>query len=116
MLVDGHNDLYQTLNENYPFLSNETLHRLIRSYGLMTTNIFGDADTIESLGIDSGSGLYEKEVKYLIEKEWARFSDDILYRRSKLGLTLPDEGLIKLNSYLDNYFHKNEKSARETAA
>ena len=116
MLVDGHNDLYQTLYENYPFLTNETLHRLIRSYGLMTTNIFGDTDSIESLGIDFGSGLYEKEVKYLIEKEWARFSDDILYRRSKLGLTLPDEGLIKLNSYLDNYFHKNEKSARETAA
>ena len=71
---------------------------------------------IEALSKSSQNLRKLPEVKYLIEKEWARFSDDILYRRSKLGLTLPDEGLIKLNSYLDNYFHKNEKSARETAA
>jgi len=116
MSVDGHLDLFKILNEKYPFLANQTIKRLIRSYGLLSSHVFGDAKELESLGIDFGSDLYEKEVKYLIDEEWARTSDDILFRRSKLGLVLSKEGLKKLNSYLDSYFQNNKISDKVTTA
>ncbi len=101
--VDGQLALKNKLHANYPFFSEDTIKRLVRSYGTITLDIFGDADSLESLGEDLGSGLHEKEVVYLIENEWARTADDILFRRSKLGLIIPKEGLKKLNLFLEAY-------------
>tara|TARA_B100000959_G_scaffold277433_1_gene333981 strand:- start:74 stop:1612 length:1539 start_codon:yes stop_codon:yes gene_type:complete len=112
MSFDGQSDLFRMLNEKYPFLSKQTLERLVRSYGLLSLNIFGDSEDLESLGVDFGSGLYEKEVKYLVNEEWALTSDDILFRRSKLGLILPEKGLKELNSYLDKYFQNAQISEK----
>ena len=66
-------------------------------------DIFGDAENLESLGEDFGAGLYEMEVKHLLEKEWAKSAEDILFRRSKLGLIMPEMGLKKLNLSLEAY-------------
>lgn len=112
MPVDGQTNLVKILNKQYPFLSKQTIQRLVRSYGLLSSSIYGNAKNLESLGEHFGSGLYEKEVKYLIEKEWACNSDDILFRRSKLGLILSNEGLQKLNLYLDNYFQNTKISEK----
>ncbi|HIE78925.1 MAG TPA: glycerol-3-phosphate dehydrogenase, partial [Candidatus Thioglobus sp.] len=101
--VDGQLALKNKLHANYPFFSEDTIKRLVRSYGTITLDIFGDADSLESLGEDFGSGLHEKEVIYLIENEFARTSDDILFRRSKLGLIIPKEGLNQLNLFLEAY-------------
>ena len=106
--VDGQLALKNKLHENYPFFSEDTIKRLVRSYGTITLDIFGDADSLESLGEDFGSGLHEKEVIYLIENEFARTSDDILFRRSKLGLIIPKEGLNQLNLFLENYHKVNQ--------
>ena len=54
--------------------------------------LLGDADKIADLGRDFGAGLYEKEVRYLIDTEFARTAEDILWRRTKLGLAMsPNE-------------------------
>ena len=47
-----------------------------------------------------GADLSEREVRYLIENEWARTSDDILWRRTKLGLRFDADGRARLNAWL----------------
>ena len=101
--VDGQLALKNKLHANYPFFSEDTIKRLVRSYGTISFEIFGDAKNLESLGEDFGAGLYELEVKHLLEKEWARSAEDILFRRSKLGLIMPEMGLKKLNLSLEAY-------------
>ena len=83
---------------------------MVRSYGTISFDIFGDAEHIDSLGKHFGSGLYEREVAYLIQEEWARTSDDILFRRSKLGLSYSKDEVKKLNQHLDDFFKANSQS------
>ena len=76
--------------------------RLARSYGTLTRQILGDAKTEGELGAHFGANLYEAEVNYLIEQEWAMTSEDILWRRSKLGLRMKAEEVEKLDQWLEN--------------
>ena len=101
--VDGQLDLENKIQMRYPFLTKETIKRLVRSYGTISFDIFGDAENIDSLGRDFGSGLYEKEVVYLVQNEWARTSEDILFRRSKLGLSLTKNEKQRLDEFLEKY-------------
>ena len=59
---------------------------LFRRYGLDVHRLVDGADTLADLGHHFGAGLYEAEVRWLVEREWARTSEDILWRRTKLGL------------------------------
>jgi glycerol-3-phosphate dehydrogenase len=59
---------------------------LALAYGTRIDRLLGSAARIEDLGRDLGAGLTEREVDYLVREEWARSADDILWRRSKLGL------------------------------
>jgi glycerol-3-phosphate dehydrogenase len=111
--VDGQLDLQNKLQKKYPFLTQETLKRLVRSYGTISFNIFGDAEHIDSLGKHFGSGLYEREVTYLIQEEWARTSDDILFRRSKLGLSFSRDEIKNLDQYLDDFFKANSHTKND---
>ncbi|MFL4975062.1 MAG: glycerol-3-phosphate dehydrogenase [Microvirga sp.] len=69
-----------------PWLPLQLARRLARAYGTRVTRLLGAAGAMADLGADLGEGLTEREVAYLIEQEWARSADDILWRRSKLGL------------------------------
>jgi glycerol-3-phosphate dehydrogenase len=71
------------------FLSEAQAQRLVGAYGSRISDVLGEAKTREDLGQAFGPELTEAEVRYLMTKEWARFPDDILWRRSKLGLTMP---------------------------
>ena len=62
---------------------------MVAAYGSRLVSILGDAKSKEDLGPAFGPDLTGAEVRYLMQKEWARFPDDILWRRSKLGLTMP---------------------------
>jgi len=55
------------------------------------TMILGDATNIDQLGMNYGYGLTDAELDYLRREEWAVTSEDILWRRTKLGLHLPPE-------------------------
>jgi glycerol-3-phosphate dehydrogenase len=71
------------------FLSEDQARRLVGAYGLNVKAILGDAKDRGDLGAAFGPELTGAEVRYLMKNEWARFPDDILWRRTKLGLTMP---------------------------
>src|SRR4051812_22896179 len=71
------------------FLSEDHARRLVSAYGSNVKAILGDARERGDLGPAFGPELTGAEVRYLMANEWARFPDDILWRRSKLGLTMP---------------------------
>jgi glycerol-3-phosphate dehydrogenase len=75
--------------ERWRFLDEAQAQRLVAAYGTRLEAVLGDAKSGADLGPDFGPELTGAEVRYLMAKEWARFPDDILWRRSKLGLTMP---------------------------
>jgi glycerol-3-phosphate dehydrogenase len=83
---DGVYALQAALSARYPFLAAATARRLVRSYGTLAQEMLGDAHTAADLGRVLGADLTEREVDWLMRTEWARTADDVLWRRSKLGL------------------------------
>jgi glycerol-3-phosphate dehydrogenase len=80
------------LQELAAWMPASMLDRLSRSYGTRLDRILDDVDGLSDMGRHFGADLYEAEVRYLVTHEWARTADDILWRRTKLGLSLtPDE-------------------------
>lgn len=79
----------EEVRERWRFLGEEEARRLVAAYGTNTKEILGKAKERSDLGLAFGPELTGAEVRYLMQKEWARFPDDILWRRSKLGLTMP---------------------------
>ncbi|MEW9900509.1 glycerol-3-phosphate dehydrogenase [Chitinivorax sp. PXF-14] len=74
-----------------PWLPVRVATRLARCYGDRANRIVEGARAMADLGMDYGHGLTEREVSYLIEQEWARSADDVLWRRTKLGLHFSSE-------------------------
>jgi glycerol-3-phosphate dehydrogenase len=102
------------LQSRYPFIGSDTARRLLRSYGLLAGKVLGNARNKADLGVDFGAGLSEAEVRYMIENEWATGLDDIIWRRSKLGLRLSDEQKKTLGDWLAT--HRSTKSNNSNAA
>jgi glycerol-3-phosphate dehydrogenase len=75
--------------ERWKFLTENQALRLVSAYGSRLDSVLGDARDRTDLGPGFGPELTGAEVRYLMASEWARFPDDILWRRSKLGLTMP---------------------------
>jgi glycerol-3-phosphate dehydrogenase len=75
--------------ERWRFLTEAQAQRLVAAYGSRLEAILGGAKSRADLGPAFGPELTGAEVRYLMAKEWARFPDDVLWRRSKLGLTIP---------------------------
>jgi len=88
------------LEQRKPFLDPPVARRLARAYGTRVDRILGDAKSVGDLGRGFGGGLTEAEVRYLVENEWARTAEDILWRRTKLGLHLSRDEQAALRSYL----------------
>jgi len=78
----------QHCRERWPQLPGELVERLARAYGTRMARVLGAAQQMAELGRDFGAGLTEAEVRYLVQSEWARGAQDILWRRSRLGLRL----------------------------
>ncbi len=70
------------LYARFPQLAQETLRGIFRRHGTRATDIVGDGD----LGEHYGAGLHERELRYLVEREWACSAEDVLWRRTKTGL------------------------------
>jgi glycerol-3-phosphate dehydrogenase len=70
----------------WPFLGEGQALRMVRAYGTRLERVLGDAKSAADLGEEFGAGLSAAEVTYLMKHEWARTADDVLWRRSKLGL------------------------------
>jgi glycerol-3-phosphate dehydrogenase len=86
--------------ERWGFLSEVQAQRLVAAYGRRLEAVLGDARVRADLGPAFGPELTGAEVRYLMTKEWARFPDDILWRRSKLGLSMPPEDKDALATFM----------------
>ena len=96
----GYEAEVKKLNAKYSFLSERQARRLVRLYGTKANAILGDATHMEALGQHFGGDLYEREVEWLIRQEWARTSDDVLWRRTKQGLHFSKEEAAALDDYM----------------
>ena len=92
--------LVAELAAEYPFLSGEDALRLTRAYGLDAVGWLGDAKTREDLGRDFGHGLSQAEVEYLRGEEFAQTAEDVLWRRTKLGLHMSEDQRAALAQYI----------------
>jgi glycerol-3-phosphate dehydrogenase len=88
------------LVRNYPFLTPADASRLAHAYGTRAAKMLGHAKSLADLGQSFGAGLTESEVRYLMAYEWARSADDIVWRRSKLGLRLSADEISALEDWI----------------
>jgi len=88
------------LGLDYPELPATLLRRLMRLYGTRARKLLGSARTPTDLGQNFGSDLYAAEVVYLAEHEWARTGEDVLWRRTKLGLKVGAEDVARLEAFM----------------
>jgi glycerol-3-phosphate dehydrogenase len=86
--------------ERWPFLTKPQAQRLVAAYGSRLRDVLGDAKDRAELGPAFGPELTGAEVRHLMAKEWARFPDDVLWRRSKLGLTMPPRDREALAAFM----------------
>ncbi|MBA1140423.1 glycerol-3-phosphate dehydrogenase [Mesorhizobium neociceri] len=88
------------LKSAYPFLDQRLARRLTRLYGTRAQLLLGLAKSNADLGRNFGADLYEAEVRYLAENEWALTAEDVLWRRTKRGLHLSREQVSALDEFM----------------
>jgi len=98
--VRGFEALVETLRARYPAFDPQVLRRLARAYGTRVLGLLGDARSIADLGRNFGAGLTQAEINYLAEQEWAMSAEDIVWRRSKLGLRLSKPQIEEIDAYM----------------
>ncbi|MBN2906274.1 MAG: glycerol-3-phosphate dehydrogenase [Rhodobacteraceae bacterium] len=106
--VDGVRRLTEELRAAYPFLDDRQARRLIRSYGTEAKEVLGSAKTVTDLGHHFGAGLTEREVSWAMSHEYARTAEDVVWRRSKLGLRLRADQIAALEDWMKT--HRAERS------
>ncbi|MGB0682209.1 MAG: glycerol-3-phosphate dehydrogenase [Magnetovibrionaceae bacterium] len=110
--IQGRDALIARLQADFPFLDEGQADRLIRLYGTQARTILDGAETKADLGCDFGAGLSQAEVSYLMKHEWARTAEDVLWRRTKLGLRLTREETQKLDTWMQaNPVNKETRAA-----
>ncbi len=102
--VDQFADLQNRLINTHSTIDRHLIARLARSYGTLADQVLDGVASTDDLGRHFGADLYEVEVVYLLKKEWAMTSQDILWRRSKLGLRFAPQEVKELDQWLENNF------------
>ncbi|RWA74493.1 glycerol-3-phosphate dehydrogenase [Mesorhizobium sp.] len=93
------------LKNAYPFLDQRLARRLTRLYGTRAEKLLGLAKSNADLGRNFGADLYEAEVRYLVENEWAVTAEDVLWRRTKRGLHFSREQTAALEEFMRGRRH-----------
>lgn len=83
----------------YPWLPEDTLIRYARSYGTRMSKIVSGATSIQDMG-ESFEGLYEAEIRYLMREEFAQTAEDILWRRTKMGLHVSAQTACAITDFI----------------
>lgn len=92
--------LIQQIMQRVENVSLPLASRWAHAYGSRVWQFLGHISSLKELGEDFGHGLFAKEVDYLVDREWARTSQDILWRRSKLGFQFNGDEISRLDQYL----------------
>ena len=108
--------LSDEIAQRFPWLPNEIIARWVVSYGSLTYDLLADCQEISDLGCQFGHGLSQREVDYQIEQEWARSVDDILWRRTKLGLLFGESEKQQLENYLAGRMKSNHPGTSHISA
>ncbi|WP_019956024.1 glycerol-3-phosphate dehydrogenase [Yoonia vestfoldensis] len=108
---DGVADLVAGLRRDYPFLTDFWARRLVRAYGTEARDLLGQAKDAAGLGRDFGATLTEAEVRWLLTREYARNAEDVLWRRSKLGLRLNQHQVAALEEWIASHARKIMRAA-----
>jgi len=85
----------------YPWLPADLAQRYVRAYGTRVERVVDAANTLADLGERFGADLHQAEADYLVREEWACSADDVLWRRSKLGLRFDVKEQQRLEKYLE---------------
>jgi len=88
------------LRRHFPWIPEKQLRRYVKLYGTSARALLGEARGLTDLGRCFGADLYAREVDYLMDQEWALTADDIVWRRSKLGLRLTAAEIEVLGAYM----------------
>ena len=97
-------DFYlRKLKKDFPFLSDTLGDRLFTAYGLKVWDMLDGVLSETEMGLHFGAGLYEIEVRYLIDNEWAMTAEDVLWRRTKIGIHLSEDAIGRV----ENWFSYN---------
>ena len=91
---------FEQFRRRHPWLTDALARRYARTYGTLAERVLSGAKSESELGQHFGAGLYEREVAYLVEHEWALTPEDILWRRSKLGLHVEPDVTDRLSEWL----------------
>jgi len=106
-LYDGLSTLIERTQQRWKFLNANHVRRLVSAYGTRVDRVLGNAKSSDDLGLRLGADLTAAEVRYLMKAEWARTADDVLWRRSKLGLRFSDA----LRADLDRFMAQEKVTA-----
>jgi glycerol-3-phosphate dehydrogenase len=98
--AEGFDALVNELTGRWAFLSAPHARRLARAYGHRAERFLKDARSMDDLGPCFAGDLTGAEVRYLVENEWAQSADDVLWRRSKLGLKATPEECAALDRFI----------------
>jgi len=98
--VTGFDALVDEIAGDYPFLERATARRLVRAYGTRVRRLLGEAERSDDLGRTFGADLTEAEVDYLMRAEWCRRAQDVVWRRTKLGLRMSAEQIDGLDVWM----------------
>jgi glycerol-3-phosphate dehydrogenase len=101
------------LTREYPFLDPAHANRLAHAYGTRASKLLGNAKSSADLGQSFGATLTESEVRYLMANEWACTADDVVWRRSKLGLRLSPDEVAALDEWITVHRGGGERPLRE---
>ncbi len=93
----------EAVQARYPWLGAHLARRLARAYGARIADLLGDAAAMADLGLEVAPGLHERELRFLQDNEWAVSAEDVLWRRSKLGLHYTPEQREQVARWLQQH-------------
>jgi len=98
--VNGVDDLISELMAGYPFVDKRWATRMIKAYGTDARGILGEAKDVSDLGEAFGATLTEAEVRWVMDHEFARRAEDVVWRRNKLGLRMDAAQIEALDGWM----------------
>ncbi|SFD69072.1 glycerol-3-phosphate dehydrogenase [Roseivivax sediminis] len=101
------------LAADYPFLGPKRAERLIRHYGTESWEFLGSATSDSDLGRDFGHGLTEAEVRWLMRREYARSAEDVVFRRTRLGIRMDQSEIAALDTWMQDARREAQAAAAQ---
>lgn len=95
--------LLSRIRDRYPFLGAMGAERMAHAYGSQLFEMLDRVSSVAGMGAELGGGLTEIELRWMRDREWARTADDVLWRRSKLGMVVDDASRARIEAWLERH-------------